>query len=160
MDVKIARMCPIDESTVDQRDPAGGGRNLDAASPWMSSAQPETRGSEFGHPFGSERRAQFRSKDLFQVADATIRERADADALDGIERAQDPGKRFNNCVMFRVDVDTKIRPGGEKVLEQWNWFLSIHERLANLAPGKLLDNSHPIGHTVKTIVMEGKNFPI
>jgi len=62
--------------------------------------------------------------------------------------------------MLWIDVHTELRPGGEQLRQQWDWFSSVNESGANLCPGEFFDHSNAIGHAVKTVIVERQHVTI
>ncbi len=160
MHIHSMGMGAIHKTPVDQCDPTGAGRDLDTATAGMTSTQSETRSAQSGHTFRTERCAQLGTQQLFHAVDSAIGEGSDADTLHRITGAEERRQWFDDGIVFRIDVDPQVGPGGEQFLQQWDRFPAIYTGATDLAPFELLDHAIAVGDPVESVVVEGEDLPV
>jgi len=94
------------------------------------------------------------------VLDPPVGERPDAHTLHRIEIREKGGERLHHGVMFGIDIDTEVGPGGEQFGQQRNWFSTVNECGPNFGPCEVFDYSNTVGHTVKAVIVECQHVAV
>src|SRR5204863_8204219 len=85
----------------------------------------ERRSPQSSDRTGAERRAHARAEQRAHTRQPAIAEGADAYPVDRIAPLQDRNQRGHGTVVLRIDVDSKLGPRAEQVLQQWDGFPSV-----------------------------------
>ncbi len=87
-------------------------------------------------------------------------ERGHAHPVPGPGAAQHLGQQRDARLVLEVDVEARVRPGAEQVLDQRYRLRARHPQRADLAVGPRADRPRPVGHPIEGAVVERHELPV
>ena len=153
-------VCSPHESCVDQGEPAGMRRNLDASDDRDAHRHTHRRQSQSRDDPRAARSAQRVTQQLTGATNTSIGERADAHPLDRTGAREQSGQRLDHCVTLRVDVHPLTREGGQQLVEQDHGARAPDSRLADLGERALVDAPVAVGDPIEPLVVERDDMSV
>lgn len=161
VDLQAARVGGAYEAPVDHRHARlglghlGGDRRVTQRGRDAVRAQPQPH-----DPLGAVRGRQTRPGQTLGAEDPRLGERADADAVPGVEAADEVQHGVEGGFVLDVDVPADVGEGFEELLEERDRFLARHARVAHVLPGELRDPARAVRHPVQGRVVEGDELAV